>query len=211
MFKKFILLNLIYIFSLGFVLANSDEILDNLELQKYGKTFEYESLSERLNRLETDYFGMSQSGDLDDRLNKLAQISMNNKTYPNVYPYENQSKKKNVMKSFWDNFSSVFESGRVTGYTPPMSFYQNNSAWENVFRQQYWDYMNNSPNHCPYHNRYHHTIPNRLNPNYPYGAYNPHNYRYHYTGNYPINRYYQPNFYSPPNIYTRTGVHIIND
>lgn len=211
MLKKLLVANILYLLTINCVFAYSEDVLNNLELSRYGQSFEYESLSERLNRLETDYFGMAQSGDLDDRISKLSQISTNNRNYNTSYPYENDRPKKSVMRNFWDNFTSVFDNGSVTGYTPPMSFYQNNSSWENVFKQQYMDYMRNTPNYCPYHNRYHHNIPNRLNPNYPYGAYNPEFSRYPYMGNYPINRYYHPTPYSPPNVYTRAGVHIIND
>jgi hypothetical protein len=210
MFKKLLISNLIFIFSLGNVFAYSDEVLNNLELKKYGQIFEYESLSERLNRLETDYFGMSQSGDLDDRISKLSQISINSRTYPSAYPYENYKPKKATMRTFWDNFSSLFDSGSITGFTPPMSVYGYSPMQENIYRQQYLDFLNNPQSYCPYHNRYNYFPQNRLNSSYPYSI-NHSPIRHDYMGNYPINRYYRPNFYNPPNIYTGAGVHIIND
>ena len=62
---------------------------NKIEFQKYGQVFVLDSLADRLNRLETDFFGMAQTGNIEDRVNRLVQISQNSKhaTFSSPYNY----------------------------------------------------------------------------------------------------------------------------
>ncbi len=128
--------------------------ISRLEYSKYGQSFDNESLSSRLNRLETDFFGTEQSGDLDSRLNKLSMMDSNtfqnpSSTFSNeFYPGE----KKGVFKNFMDNITSAFDSGSFTGYTPSlMSGAYSNSYYTNGL----FGYNNPHQSYCPYHNTFH--------------------------------------------------------
>ncbi len=193
--------------------------IDAMELAKYGQTYTYESLSERLSRLENDLFGMSQSGDLDSRLQKLSQviqpvnINPNNIVYPETAYNYDVKPKRNVFKKFWDNVSDTFgTNGIVTGYTPAM---YSSSYSSDLYRNELRNMFYNPPNYCPYTN----TFNNRYNKNFPpinnrilqnqrlhpyYNAYN--NNYYNYPGYRNYNR-----IYYPPNIVTSSSVHILDN
>ena len=76
--KRFFLI-FIFILLNNCAYSYSDYDLDNIEYLKYGQNFSYEPLGNRLNRLETDFFGMAQSGNIEDRVYRLSQIAQNSK------------------------------------------------------------------------------------------------------------------------------------
>ena len=138
----------------GFSSAADD--LSVLEKQNYGMSFEDESLSDRLNRLEENFFGMAQSGDLETRFDNLFKISSAQKESAIItpdYDYYSVSKpKKGIVKNFFDNFTSPFSQGVVTGFTPPIGYSNSFSSYGNDF-MNFFDNSNNQ--YCPYHNSYH--------------------------------------------------------
>ncbi len=203
--------------------AYSDNELNNIELRKYGQVFDNESLSDRLSRLETDFFGMAQSGNIDDRVYKLSLISGNSRMPSMAEPYYNDYPKKNIIKTFFDNVASDFSDyGTMTGFTPSITTYGYGNL-DNLYRNEFLNFMDNSQRYCPYHNKYH-TKNHILNRNYHNPFKNSRNLRHNtaynggYRGNYPINgnynrynRQYFPSYQSIPDISTRSSVHIIRD
>ncbi|MBQ8886290.1 MAG: hypothetical protein IJY61_01135 [Candidatus Gastranaerophilales bacterium] len=222
MFIKFLYLGLFYfcIQLIGF--CYSEEILSELEYQKYGATFQNESLAQRLSKLETDFLGMEQKGSIDERLDLLYRISNNSRTTAIQKPYYPSSsiKKKSAIRKFFDNIGDI---GTMTGFTPSLSSttynngsyydsYGNNnlSNWGNRVFNNFLDTQNN---YCPYHNSHHnnhfnhpihnrHWMSNNINREYTH-SYMPQHIH-------PQNRVVR-NFYIPPNIQSRTSVKIIRD
>ncbi len=222
MLKKLFVMLLFLLISVMQAAGASD--IDDIELNKYGRTYADESLSERLSRLENDLFGMSQSGDIESRLSKLSQviepnINPNNIVYPQVaYDYDVKPK-KNVFKRFLDNVSDTFDNtGVITGYTPLM-YGTGYDYIPNLYRNEFRNMFYNPPQYCPYHNTFHNRYPNFYNNNFPkINNRRYHNYRNPYFNNY--NRYnslYYPHYgnynrvYSPPNVVTNSSVHILKD
>ena len=167
-----------------------EDQLSVLEMNNYGQSFVSDSLSERLNRLETDILGMRQNGDVDERISLLTKILQGNIATPNFDYYK--PTKRSAIRSILNNVSSAFsnDDGFMTGYTPPMGF----SYGSNMNNYHY-----SQPQYCPYHNVYHsrssnfnHHSPNRV-------GYNP----------------YGPNYQRPTYGYTNTAagssVHILRD
>ncbi len=199
--------------------------IDDIEKTKYGHTFNQESLSERLSRLENDVLGMSQSGDIDTRLSRLSQvirpeINPNNIIYPQTdYDYNIQPK-RNIIQRFLDNVADTFDNtGVITGYTP-MMYGAGYGYTPDIYRNEFRNMFYNPPKYCPRHNTFH----NRYS--YPYSSYFPPiNNRiipgrrfYPYFNNFNrYNNFYYPRYgnynriYSPPNIVTKSAVHILND
>lgn len=221
------------ILSVNIVLASSGFSQDDLariEFSRYGEAYENQSLSERLNRLETDIFGMSQSGSLNERLNMLAKMSENNinnrivSSSENFYPGEKPSK----IKNFWSNITEPFSmTSTMTGYTPSWN-YSGYGYPNNMYRNEFLNFMNNTDRYCPYHNRYHNTnrLFNRLNnknngllnsnTTRPYYHNHLHTQRPYYNRYQPYNQNRYGNYYNqypsiPPNIAARSSVHIIKD
>ena len=228
MLKKSLILILVIIINVIPAISFYENELDALEQSKYGQTFQSDSLSDRLNRLENDLLGMSQTGDLDSRIVRLTQvvqpnINPNNIVYPqsNYNSYEMQPK-RNLWQRFWDNVSDTFDStGVITGYTPGL--YSSGYGYApNIYRNELRNMFYNSQNYCPYHNTFHNNFPNRFYNRFN-GSFPPINNRILY--NQRFNPYYQNAFnnnyynrygnynriYSPPNIVTRSAVHIMND
>lgn len=213
--------------------AFSEYEISSLEQNKYGQSFENESLSERLNRLETDYFGMSQTGDINSRLDMLSKLAVNSKGSAIItpdYDYYSVSKKNksNPIKNFWNNISEPFSQGVVTGYTPPISFSNSYSSYGNNFM----NFLNGRPEYCPYHNKFHnHNFNNSdfnsnnflKNPHYNHLSDNRHRhrlYRPHRTYSSPYRSVSQYNpfgspYSMPTNAYTNVAagsrVHILRD
>ncbi len=158
-FNRIFIIGLVYLIFIMPVEAFNENNLDDIEYSKYGQSFSNESLSERLNRIETDFFGMEQSGDLDSRLNNIQMLSSDKIQNPSVafsqseYPGE----KKGIFRNFLDNVSSSFsDTGTFTGYTPSMLY--NSGYSNNLYRNSLRDFANGYSNYCPYHNTYHNTF-----------------------------------------------------
>ncbi len=222
MIKKIFILTAVLFYGINYANSFSDDDLARIEYSRYGEAFENQSLSERLNRLETDIFGMAQSGSVDDRVSMLAKMSDNNLNSRIISPSENfyPGVKQSKMKSFWNNITEPFSTtSSMTGFTPSWTSSGYGYA-NNMYRNEFLNFLNNQNQYCPYHNRYHNTnrFFNRLHPNNgflnsnvnrPYYHNNLHTHNHIYN-QYPYNRNYY-NQYIPPNIATRTSVHIIKD
>ena len=202
----------------------SDEQLADIEMNRYGQTFEDDSLSSRLIRLENDLFGMTQSGDIDTRLDMISQMASvsknpamladNDTFYPGV--------KQNPVKRVWNSISSGFTGGSMTGFTPSVNSYGYSSS---NYGNGLWNFFNGANSYCPYHNTYHngffnnHNFPMGYRPNFNNG-YFPHN---HNLGHIPHNHirpaYNTPyGFYHNPvptnyssDVITGSSVHILKD
>lgn len=164
--KKFILI-LSFLILYPYAATGYDENnLDAIEMAKYGRVYSNNDLGTRLRRLETDYFGMAQSGNIDKRISMLERFSLSDNSFP-AAQLDNmiyQDNKPNAIKRFFNNVSSAFYSpGVVTGYTPPIgsSYYPNS-----IYRDEYMNFMNNHNNFCPYHNTYHPNMPSRYHNHY---------------------------------------------
>ena len=128
----------------------TDDRLAEIEQREYGQVFEDDSLSARLMRLETDLLGMSQSGDIDSRIDILSKLS---NSYMGVNPVnygkeEIKTNKGSAIKNFWNNITSPTYGG-ITGFTPAIETYGGSSG---IYRNEFANFLNNSGNYCPYHN-----------------------------------------------------------
>ncbi len=194
MIRKVVLLCcLFFVFAIEGNCYTEDEI-SNLEFNKYGQTFVNDSLSNRLNRLETDMLGMSQSGDIDSRIDTLIRMSGNNISVPSYDYYP--SEKKSAIRNIWNGITSSFgyDDGQITGFIPPMGLGYSNSSNHNYYRPHY----HRPSSYCPYHNTYHRPSRN-FHRHSPHTAYNP----------------YGPNYQRPTYGYSDTNVgssvHILRD
>lgn len=181
MCKKFIIFTVI-VFQF-FIISYADyvdEALNNIELKQYGRTFVEDSIGSRLIRLETDYFGMAQSGSVENRIYSLEKMAAVNKSIPQFQEdlfgdrvYYSKNEKPNKVQQFFNNITAPFSSyGTVTGYTPPIqtSVYGNSFG---QFNDSYCPYHHKYNNHMNYNRLYHHPHPHIVN-NYPY-SYRPEN------------------------------------
>ena len=217
MLIKFLYLCLFYFFiqSMGFCFQ--EDILNELEYQKYGTTFRNESLAQRINKLETDILGMEQKGSIEERLDLLHRILINKREIALQTPYygNKKTKKKSAIRNFFDNLSDI---GSLTGFTPSLNStsYNNGSYYDsygnnnlsNWGHRAFDNFLNNQNSYCPKHNSYHdnhfnHPIHNKHFRNYNFDN------NYHY----PHQQAYIPqrNFYVPPNIQSRSSIRIIRD
>ena len=205
MLKKYIFIIVLSLFAVLTAYSYAEDDLSRLEYQRFGRVYEEDSLGERLNRLETETFGMAQTGDIDGRIDRLSKLNENGKMPSMAVPYNNSLKKKDRLKNFFSNVLDIFDTGSITGFTP--SFYSTGGYSDNIYQNEFNNFMNNPQGYCTYHNRpysdlYRHNLYMNNQPPVTYG---------NYYGNYPINRNYYPNTYMPPNVYTRAGVHILNN
>ena len=225
-----IILYLIFMFcfvncSYGF----SDNDINNLEMSMYGNIYSNEDYGSRIKRLETDLLGMTQSGDIDSRIDTLKKIHSNSNIATFSYPDDRyySPKKQGVIKNFFNNLSSsMFDTGTITGYTPSMS----SSFSNNLYRNEFMNFANNPYGYCPYNNGFNYSNRslygnrNRFNNRFGYRRGNnlssliPHNHHNHHN-------HYRPPYYSPyginrynhiptdvsNNIATRSTVHILQD
>lgn len=150
MYKKIIILTVIVFQFLNVSYASYvDDSLNNIELKHYGRTYVEDSIGSRLIRLETDFFGMAQSGSVEQRLYSLEKMAAVNKFVPQFQEdlfgdriYSSNEEKPSKIKQFFNTITSPFYSyGTVTGYTPPINGISN--------------HYRHSNNYCPYHNTYH--------------------------------------------------------
>ncbi len=149
MLRKIVILNILItqMFVTGFCFSEKD--LSAIEMSKYGKVYMTDDFGTRLRRLETDFFGMTQSGDIETRINKLNQIAGSSNVsaiVPPLYP----SKKRSAIGRFFDNItSSIYDPGVVTGYTPPLY----STGYTTNRYSNYYNPMNNH-NFYPYNKAY---------------------------------------------------------
>ncbi|MBQ4124293.1 hypothetical protein IJD44_11325 [bacterium] len=205
MIKKIFILFVI-ICQLSFqTMAFSEKDIADLELQKYGKIYKEDDLGSRLRRLETDVFGMSQSGNIDVRMNNLFNMISPTHNYQGLYPTETflKPEKKGFIRKFFDNVTSSFSYPYVTGYSP--SLFEMNGYPNNIYKDNHINLSGNNGNYCSFSNPYPHRYFN--------GAH-----RFHHPyGNTPYyNNGYSPYIYTPPtditrNVATRSTVHILRD
>lgn len=189
MFRSFILSLILLVICPCFALSYTEQQISNLEFNRYGQSFVDDSLADRLNRLEMDVLGMSQSGDIDSRIGRLNDIFMHEMPTPQIDYYKPE--RKSAIKNILNNVSSLFDNGYMTGFIPSL---------ENSYGSHY--YRNNSPQYCPYHNSYHssyHHRPAR------FSHYNPH------VGYNPYGPAYQRPTYGYTNTTTGSSVHILRD
>lgn len=194
MIRRFLFISVLFFMSQFMVFSFSGDELSYLEISKYGQTYEKDSFSQRLSRLENDILGMTQSGDIDTRIRLLYKVSSNSIAFPQEITYEGA--KKSAIRNLWDNISSGFvnNDGFMTGYIPSMNYSDN-----------YMDFFDNEPEYCPYHNTYHHQ--SRHVPRI--GRYNlPHNHPSNYN---PYGPTYQRPTYGRTSVATGSTVRIIND
>ena len=176
MFKKIFLSSLFVFTCVLSCFAYSEDEISLIEQNHYGQVFSDDSLADRLNRLETDFFGMSQTGDINNRLDMLSKMAKNSKGSAIVTPdYDyysvSKTKKGNAIKNLWDNITEPFADGVITGYTPPIDFSNGHSSYSNSYGNtfgntfgnsfsnrygnNFMNFLNNQPQYCPYHNQYH--------------------------------------------------------
>lgn len=226
MFLRFLFVSVLFVFCQLIGFCYSENILNDIEYKKYGASYPNESLSERLSRLETDYFGMEQQGSIESRIDVLSKMSSNRRSSSIQTPIYNSYpvKKKSAIRRFWDNFT---DDGTITGFTPSItsSTFSNGSSYyssgnnyvDNFRRNAFNNFFNGRNNYCPYHNTFHnnmnwkndinHNLGNHFHNNLGNGFPPPpdmHNYQR------PQNRIVR-NFYNPPNIHSSSSVHIIRD
>lgn len=217
------------IFSCAFAYSEND--ISRLEFQKYGRCYEDDSLAERLSRLENDYLGMTQSGDIDKRVYNLLTIGKSTSNGFESYDDFNQEQvpvqKKGKLKTFWNNISSgLNDMGSMTGFIPPLTTYSNYNGYSPYYNGNgYWNSYNpNSYSNDPFHNNH---IYHRGCIQHPHNYFNPINNRIvnRINSNLYNNRYYNgvifPNMYPYQNSYyptngytnysTRSTVTILND
>jgi len=201
----------------------SEDELAGLEYSRYGEVYGSDSLSDRLNRLENDFFGMAQTGDIDSRISMLSKINGNSRGSAIINPMENYypGQKRSRIRNFWDNVSSTFsDSGSITGFTPPMSSSGYNMGYSNnMYRNSFSNFLNNPGGYCPYHNRYnnfnnrffnrpyhnnHGFINSGLNNNRFHNFHKPHGCPLHHIHPYQNNINPMFNNYNPNNRFSRT-------
>ncbi len=193
----------IFILTAVFLLSNlqgfcfSDNEISYLEISQYGKSFEQDSFSERLARLENDVLGMTQSGEIEKRIKNLYKVVGNSIVLPD--PRNSEVNNKKSFKDFWNNMTSglLNSNGYMTGYIPPITTNLGGNSS---------DFFDIEPICCPHLKSYHHK--HRHSPRI--GRHNFHN---NYTPNY-YNPYgtnqYRPT-YGMRNVSTASTVRILND
>ena len=197
MIRSFLLISFLLVFSQNICFSFSENELSYLEISKYGQTYENDSFSQRLLRLENDILGMTQSGDIDNRIKLLYKVASNSIAFPQERIHGEN--KKSAIKNLWDNISSGFiaNDGYMTGYIPSTNY-----------SDDYMDFFDSQPQYCPYHNSYHSSarrIPRIGRHNFP------HNHHYHPSSYNPYGPRYQRPTYGRTSVASGSTVRIIND
>lgn len=210
--KNLAILGLFIIFNATMGFCFSEEDISNIELAKYDDTYKNETISQRLNRLENDYFGMTQSGGIEDRILQLNKISNNLKQSAILNTHNYYKKRNNGIKNFWNNITSTFDDGYITGFTPPM--------YNTEYLSGYPQYENTSGiiNFAPFENR-HHPFYNKHHNDFIKNHHKrTQNHHFNHQQKHRLNNHYNPNkritrtrYSIPPNITTQSSVHIIRD
>ena len=222
--KKFLLLFFFipfFVISLNASASDVEDKLSRLEISAFNTVYSDDELSSRLMRLEKEYFGAKQSGNLSKRLDNL----MKNAYYCDTPQSDEYSSfiyetpevlSSKGFKGFLNKIKNEFDSGSFTGYTPPLQngyysdIYGNgSSSFYSPFSSPF--YKNKFSR--PFDNfRYDNLNSRRINPfnpdqigvsHRPYSSfYRP--YQPKSTGLYYPNRYYQ----RPQNIRTNIGTRV---
>ncbi len=207
MLKKIFILKIFLIIFAGIGYCYSEDELNRLEYLSFGQIYEDDTLGERITRLETNYFGLSQSGDIDSRISRISQLAENKKMPSMSFPERKNVSipKKNKIKSILNTASDFFGTGSMTGFTP--SFTGSPYGYsDTMYNNEFNNFLNNPNAYCPYQNNINpYAGINSLGENNPYLQNNT------YMNNFPIGRNYHQSFYTPQNISTGSGVHIIKD
>ena len=227
---------LLFVFS-NMGICYSEENLSAIEFSRYGQSYENESLSSRLMRLESDLMGMTQSGDIDSRIELISRMADNSDlsaVQPNNIFYP--EKKKSAIRNFWDNVTSSTSSGSLTGFTPSMD---STGYYNSMNNNGFWDFFNSSPSFNPYYNPNTSCTYNSFYRNTPYFRNHLLNHPFerniserkrHFHRRAPYQRYYgnnfgiRPNYNNPyynygravptninSNYATRSAIHILKD
>lgn len=155
MFKKIFVIVVLFFQFFIISFAYTDNTIENLEYSKYGKIYSNEDLGSRLRRLEMDILGMSQTGDVNSRINNLQQVAgVGN--YSAIMPPEDNfypGEKKSAIRRFFDNVtSSFYDPGNITGYTPSLT--GSGYYYDSVYDNNYFNSLNRYNNYHPYGNPY---------------------------------------------------------
>ena len=144
------------VISLNAAGSDIEENLSELESSAFNQIYSEDDLSTRLTRLEREFFGAKQSGNIEKRLQKL----MNNGYYcdePEEYSAiigNNQNKKKGI-KGVLTRIIDDFSTQGITGYTPQMNASYGGSYYNTMpsdiyspfsspfYRNKYYSPMNN--------------------------------------------------------------------
>lgn len=187
--------------------SDIEENLSELETSAFNQIYPNDDLSTRLTRLEREFFGAKQSGNIEKRLSKL----MNSKNYycdePNEEYYSaiiNPNKNKGI-KGVLSRIVDDFTASGITGYTPQMQTnyggsYYDIMPYNNIYtpfsspfyRNKYYSPMDNF--------RYDNTFnqPQKINP------FNPNHKISHHKM--PNRRYYPTRYNTGGNIGTRVTI-----
>ncbi len=226
MVRKILLYLSILLLFMNSVYAFADKDIENLEMSMYGNIYSNEDYGSRIKRLETDLLGMTQSGDIDSRIDTLKRMHSNSNIATFSYPEDRYytPKNKGVIKNFLNNISSsMFDTGTITGYTPSMT----SSFANNLYRNEFMNFVDNPYGYCPYHNGYNY-FNKPLHRNYPRHNFNNNRFSYRHgnnLSNIPPHNHYRKSYYNTSrigrypyiptdvadNISTRSTVHILQD
>ena len=158
----------------------SMNILSKMESHVLKQKYEQDNPLRRVERLEEEVFGAVQSGDLNSRYKALDMVYRRyKKNNNNQFAFEeddfgftNAYSGSGPTKRNWLNLGGLMNSnsGYMTGFTPPIKTYNNNSRYNRYNRHNSHRYHSHRNNH------------NNYNRRYPYGSrYNQPQYGY-YSG-----------------------------
>ncbi len=130
--------------------------LSKVERKVFGRTYVGDDATNRLQRLESNVFGAVQTGDENNRLKRLSSATQNyankypeytaynNGNYYNYYnaynnpyynrytpyrPYNNPYARQGIRRLF----RTIRNNGSLTGYTPPVNTYSQDTFYNNSF------------------------------------------------------------------------------
>jgi hypothetical protein len=110
----------------------SKNTLSRIESRIFNQDFRQNTPQRRIERLENKLFGAIQSGDMDTRYNALILAAKN-------YNYNNSNYMNPTSGFDWKNIAgnigNTLLGGGMTGFTPPITPYYNNSnnSYENIY------------------------------------------------------------------------------
>jgi hypothetical protein len=154
----------------------------------------------------------------------IENISNNSKLPSLSNAYVN-TKPKSTLRNFWNNITSNFDdTGSITGYTPNIFTTSKYGYPNNMYRNEFYNFLNNSNQYCPYANKYQ-TKNHILNRPYHNNGIVKSNADNRFFNNKNLNSapFYNPNqlmspprtmvnsYYLPPNVTTKSSIHIIKD
>lgn len=105
--------------------------LAKIENKILGRSFEGETIDERITRLEKEMLGAMQGGNIKQRYEVVKSASRHYNAFPaytaggtpqnNYTMYNNYRKpRRNILSFIFDMMSTGFGAGAMTGYTPPV-------------------------------------------------------------------------------------------